>query len=242
MQIFHSRPIKWNLHVNSPDDSQIHDIRSLLKDRAEEEPGTSADEPETLRDESNSISDYPTSLLFGNMRQPATSASLLPRDPEHCHFLLSTFFSNVDPMTRIVHKPALSQRFQNYIEVSYRAYSQQWVNLPNAFSNVLKRSQLKWRRQDSPRPGSYSQMKSLRTFEPLAFAIMYSAVNSMKPDATYDRFQIEKSVMLQRLQRGAELCLHREDVLTTSSFEVLQGFILMLVSCIDWLQRSAILY
>ncbi|KAF4301568.1 hypothetical protein GTA08_BOTSDO06762 [Botryosphaeria dothidea] len=59
---------------------------------------------------------------------------------------------------------------------------------------------------------------------------MYSAVNSMKPDATYDRFQIEKSVMLQRLQRGAELCLHREDVLTTSSFEVLQGFVLMLSS------------
>lgn len=72
--------------------------------------------------------------------------------------------------------------------------------------------------------------KTLETFEPLAFAVFHAAVNSMKPSETIVNFRIEKDVLLHKYRQGLELGLERADFLTTSSIEVLQAFVLLLVS------------
>lgn len=96
-------------------------------------------------------------------------------------------------------------------------------------------------RQDSSRPRPDKLATNLNNFEPLAFAIMYSAVNSMKPQAVWEKFDVDQPALLRRFQQGAELCLNREGVLTSSSLEVLQAFVLLLVSHINTLELPVIM-
>lgn len=128
----------------------------------------------------------------------------LPLSPEHCFSLLETFFSNVDPVARIVHKPLVRRRMTEYVSVSYPSDS-----------------------QSEPKS---SEELGLNGFEPLLFAIFYAAVNSMGAEAVFSRFGAEKRDLLTRYQHGVELGLGREKFLTTSSIEVLQAFVLFLVS------------
>ncbi|KAJ9636899.1 hypothetical protein H2199_007893 [Coniosporium tulheliwenetii] len=71
--------------------------------------------------------------------------------------------------------------------------------------------------------------ETLQTFEPLAFAVFHAAVFSMKPSETVVKFRIEKGVLLHKYRQGLELGLVRADFLTTSSIEVLQAFVLLLI-------------
>ncbi|EKG12022.1 hypothetical protein MPH_10917 [Macrophomina phaseolina MS6] len=188
---------------------EIHDIRTLLRDRTEDDPGGSDEKLASATNEDTSCMECPNSLLFGHTTQTVNIVSLLPADAGLCHYLLDIFISNVDPMTRIVHKPSLLRRFERYIKQSYHSSFQE---------------------QDSSRPRPDKLATNLNNFEPLAFAIMYSAVNSMKPQAVWEKFDVDQPALLRRFQQGAELCLNREGVLTSSSLEVLQAFVLLLSS------------
>ncbi|KAL6706734.1 hypothetical protein ACN47E_005276 [Coniothyrium glycines] len=66
---------------------------------------------------------------------------------------------------------------------------------------------------------------------PIAFAIYFSAINSLPPMVVENRFGHSKESLLDRFQLGVEISLARENYLTTSSLEVFQGFVLWL-TCI----------
>ncbi|KAF2999245.1 hypothetical protein E8E13_002670 [Curvularia kusanoi] len=71
----------------------------------------------------------------------------------------------------------------------------------------------------------------MRETHPLAFAICFSAVNSLPPNVVQSRFGEAKEELLERFQFGVEISLARENYLTTSSLEIFQGFVLWL-TCI----------
>lgn len=79
--------------------------------------------------------------------------------------------------------------------------------------------------------------EQLQNFEPLAYAIFYSALNSLKAEVVQSRFKKDKLSLLRKYQQGLEFSLQQADFLTTSSIEVLQAFIIYLV-CIDFSQVS----
>ena len=66
---------------------------------------------------------------------------------------------------------------------------------------------------------------------PIAFAIFFSAINSLPPKVVQNKFGETKDGLLERFQLGVEISLARENYLTTSSLEIFQGFVLWL-TCI----------
>jgi hypothetical protein len=83
---------------------------------------------------------------------------------------------------------------------------------------------------------------------PMAFAIYFSAINSLPPHVIQSRFGHSKDSLLDRFQLGIEISLARENYLTTSSLEIFQGFVLWL-TCItkeedmgEWLCSSQLTY
>lgn len=66
---------------------------------------------------------------------------------------------------------------------------------------------------------------------PIAYAIFFSAINSLPPKIVENKFAESKESMLERFQLGVEISLARENYLTTSSLEIFQGFVLWL-TCI----------
>ncbi|OCL03759.1 hypothetical protein AOQ84DRAFT_381310 [Glonium stellatum] len=71
----------------------------------------------------------------------------------------------------------------------------------------------------------------VREANPIAFAIFFSAINSLKSSTVKEMFNAKKDVLLEKFQQGLEVSLARDNFLTTSSLEVLQGFLLWL-TCI----------
>lgn len=66
---------------------------------------------------------------------------------------------------------------------------------------------------------------------PIAWAVFYSVINSIPPPVCLEKFGERKDDLLARYELGVEISLARENYLTTSSLEVLQGFLLWL-TCI----------
>lgn len=170
----------------------------LLGDQARGAPGES---PTSERET--------TPFPFSNTGVDSLTA-WLPRSAEDCFSFLEIFFSNVDPMTRLVHKPSLRRRLVLYVNQTYGVTSQ------------------------DAREGSEGSLpdSSIHSFEPLALAMFYSAVNSLSPESVLVRFSADKEALLAQFQRGVELGLGREGFLTTPNIEVLQAFVLLLVSSI----------
>jgi hypothetical protein len=69
------------------------------------------------------------------------------------------------------------------------------------------------------------------THHPLAWGVFYSAINSLPPSVCTERFGDNKEDLLAKYELGVEISLARENYLTTSNLEVLQGFLLWL-TCI----------
>lgn len=67
-------------------------------------------------------------------------------------------------------------------------------------------------------------------FEPLAMSIFYAAVNSMKDTDLVNAFGTNRSHLLNRYRTGTEVHLKRQKFMTSRSFEVLQAFVIFLVS------------
>ncbi|EFE33109.1 C6 transcription factor, putative [Trichophyton benhamiae CBS 112371] len=161
--------------------------------------GTSTESPSPLE---QTIEPFPFSTEV-----PSDSlAPWVPKTAEECFTLLDIFYSNVDPMTRLVHKPSLRKRFLQYTMEIYGPNSQ--TSTDNGTTQT-------------PYP-------AIHTFEPLALAIFYSSINSLSSEAVQARFATEKGPLLARFQRGVEYGLGREDFLTTPRIEVLQAFVLLL--------------
>jgi hypothetical protein len=70
-----------------------------------------------------------------------------------------------------------------------------------------------------------------RETHPIAFAIYFSAINSLPPNVVKGKFHETKASLLDKLQLGVEISLARENYLTSSSLEIFQGFVLWL-TCI----------
>ncbi|KAH7087329.1 hypothetical protein FB567DRAFT_343632 [Paraphoma chrysanthemicola] len=66
---------------------------------------------------------------------------------------------------------------------------------------------------------------------PIAFAIYFSAINSLPPKVVQGKFNETKESLLDRYQLGIEISLARENYLTSSNLEIFQGFVLWL-TCI----------
>jgi hypothetical protein len=132
-----------------------------------------------------------------------------PTSADICLILFDIFYSHVDPMTRIVHKPTLKRRLIQYIDYTYGV---------NASSS-----------DNEDFPAAHSR-EDIHTFEPLALAVFYSAINSLSPEGVLLQFSAEKESLLSQFQCGVQVGLERENFLTTSSIEVLQAFVLLLVS------------
>lgn len=67
-------------------------------------------------------------------------------------------------------------------------------------------------------------------FKPLAMSIFYAAVNSMKHTEIATMFGTDKSYLLNRYQTGTVVHLKRQKLTTSRIFEVLQAFVIFLVS------------
>ncbi|KZF25226.1 hypothetical protein L228DRAFT_236348 [Xylona heveae TC161] len=134
----------------------------------------------------------------------------VPNSREDCYLLLGIFLANVDPMLRLIHKPTFTRKF-------------------DAFVKGLSRQ---------PRRSSHGHTPDDRgkgltgcdPFEPLVLAVFFAAVNSMKTQEVFEKFSIEKGVLLEKFKQGTELALKREKLLTTRSIEVLQAFVILLTS------------
>ncbi|KAF2205158.1 hypothetical protein GQ43DRAFT_59111 [Delitschia confertaspora ATCC 74209] len=82
------------------------------------------------------------------------------------------------------------------------------------------------------KPTVYRKFRSfIREGVPIAFAIFYAATYSLPPKEVEEKFGERKEDLLQRYEQGVEISLARERFLTTSSLEVLQGFVIWL-TCI----------
>ncbi|KAF5657667.1 c6 transcription [Fusarium heterosporum] len=174
---------------------QIHDVKSLLGDESVGEP----------------VESSPTDQAIPIFPFAATTVENLmasaPNSADDCLELLNIFYSNVDPMTRLVHKPTLQRRFTQYINYTYG------TTTPTT----------EHQEAEAPRPD-----QPLHTFVPLALAIFYSAINSLSAENVMRQFGAEKEALLAQFQRGVELGLGRENFLVTPSIEVLQAFVLLL--------------
>ncbi|KAF2750285.1 hypothetical protein M011DRAFT_236973 [Sporormia fimetaria CBS 119925] len=159
-----------SLHYALLAEEQIHDIKALLSNRDPEEDG---DAPTR-----NSLVHL---LSLGRSRVEVPLRQLLPPAP-HRDALLDIYFSSVDPMVRITHKPTLLRKFSSYV-------------------------------QDT---------------QPIAWAIFFSAINTLPPVVCKERFGENKEDLLYRYELGVEISLARENYMTTSSLEVLQGLVLWL--------------
>jgi hypothetical protein len=132
----------------------------------------------------------------------------LPGSAEECFSLLEVSFSNVGPVTRFVHKPSFKYRFTHYVNHIFGLCG--CKDHGTSHANV--------------------SVKMLHIFEPLAFATFYAAINSLSPESVLSAYNADRDSLLAQFQRGVELGLGRENFLTTSSIEVLQAFVLLLVS------------
>ncbi|KAF4952563.1 hypothetical protein FGADI_6634 [Fusarium gaditjirri] len=130
-----------------------------------------------------------------------------PTSADACLTLLDTFYSHVDPMTRIVHKPTLKRRLIQYIDHTYG------VNASSSDDEEFLAAQ---------------SGDDIHTFEPLALAVFYSAVNSLSAEEVLSQFSLEKEALLSQFQYGVQVGLGGENFLTTPSIEVLQAFVLFL--------------
>ncbi|EAU31602.1 predicted protein [Aspergillus terreus NIH2624] len=173
---------------------EIHDVKMLLGDQAR---GGVVDSPPP---------DQTTPPFPFSGTTVESLAPWAPRSAEECSALLEIFYSNVDPMTRLVHKPTLRRRFTQYVNQTYGTT----VQSPGEEAETSRSDH------------------SIRTFEPLALAVFYSAINSVSPEDVTAQFAAEKETLLAQYQRGVELGLGREGFLTTTSIEVLQAFVLLL--------------
>ncbi|KAM5466685.1 hypothetical protein MauCBS54593_005942 [Microsporum audouinii] len=179
---------------------EIHDVKMLLGDRTS---GSSTESPPPLE---QATAPFPFSTSFPTEPPADSLVAWAPKTAEECFSLLDIFYSNVDPITRLVHKPSLHKRFLQYVQEIYgtRTY-------PPGEDGVMPAS-----------------TPAIHTFEPLALAIFYSAINSLSAETVQIRFAAEKGTLLAQFQRGVEHGLGREGFLTTPRIEVLQAFVLLL--------------
>jgi hypothetical protein len=110
---------------------------------------------------------------------------LIPEHQEQRDALLEIYFSNVDPVVRMTHRPSLVNKLPVYVQ------------------NV----------------------------HPLAFAIFYSAINSLPPAVVQSRFGESREELMGKFELGVEIGLARGNYLTTPSLELLQAFVIWL-TCI----------
>nr|RBQ88702.1 hypothetical protein FVER53263_02420 [Fusarium verticillioides] len=174
---------------------EIRDVKMLLG-------GQSDDTPRESLPTVPSESPFPFSGLSTNDLR-----TWAPPSADTCLILLDTFYSNVDPMTRIVHKPTLKRRLIQYIDYTYG------MNAPSS---------------DREECLAAHSGEDTHPFEPLALAVFYSAINSLSAEDALLQFSIEKETLLSQFQHGVQVGLGRENFLTTSSIEVLQAFVLLL--------------
>ncbi|KLO84462.1 putative C6 transcription factor [Fusarium fujikuroi] len=174
---------------------EIRDVKMLLG-------GRSGDAPRESLPTFRSVSPFPFSGSPTNDLR-----TWAPPSADACLLLLDTFYSNVDPMTRIVHKPTLKRRLIEYIDYTY--------GLDASSSD------------DGEFSAAHSG-KDIHTFEPLALAVFHSAINSLSAEDVLLQFSAEKEALLSQFQHGVQVGLGRENFLTTSNIEVLQAFVLLL--------------
>lgn len=145
------------------------------------------------------------SLLLGSEINDSFIVSYYPETMTDCQFFLDIFIENVEPVIHLLHHPTLRQQFHAHI------------------------SCLGFYTSPTIPEGLYKPDAS-RDFEPLAFAIFFSAVYSMDHTTVQTRFGTSKSALLRRFQNGLELSLEKQDLLSSPAIPVMQAFVLFLVS------------
>ncbi|KAJ5150390.1 Transcription factor [Penicillium coprophilum] len=133
----------------------------------------------------------------------ANGATFWPDTREDCYLLLNVFLANIDPIHRIIHRPSLARRFDEFILTHYLL-------------------------EDDHSPGKPNT--NIDTFEPLVMSIFYAAVNSIKDTDMATMFSMDKSYLLNRYRIGTEVYLKRQKFMTSRSFEVLQAFVIFLTA------------
>jgi hypothetical protein len=184
---------------------QLNDIRLLLKgnEKASEQPQETEMDPEhwwlSLNPRLKVAPAY-----HGNAYDIA-----FPDSMEKCYALVQIFFTNVDPMIRIVHQPTVRSRLEEFM-----------------------RSRTSGARISTPE-SDYS----ISNFEPLLWVIFYAAIYSMRPADVVRYHSQDKRELLLLYRRAAQHSLERAHVLSTTSIEVLQALVLLLVSLSRKLSR-----
>ena len=124
-------------------------------------------------------------LGLGRSKIGVSLKQMLPETQEKSEALLEVYFSNVDPVMRVIHGPTLRKKLSTYCHEVH----------------------------------------------PLAFAIYFSAINSLPPAVVESRFGEQKADLINKYETGLEIGLARANYLTSPSLEILQAFIIWL-TCI----------
>lgn len=144
-----------------------------------------------MGDKTDENADVPTqnnlihAIGLGRARLTVSLDMLIPETQEQRDALLDIYFSNVDPVVRITHRPSLIRKLPTYVQ----------------------------------------------DLHPLAFAIFYSAINSLPPAVVESRFGESREELMEKYETGVEIGLARANYLTSPSLELLQAFVLWL-TCI----------
>lgn len=107
--------------------------------------------------------------------------------------LYSLYFSNVDPLFKVLHKPSIADL-------------------------MLERRSYLGRKPSEP------------SVEALSFAIYYSAINTQDFGSCKQKFGDEKIDLLNKYRFALEVCLARADFVNSAEIEVIQAFVIFLVS------------
>ncbi|KAJ4302847.1 hypothetical protein N0V90_001738 [Kalmusia sp. IMI 367209] len=152
---------------------EIQDIKALLGDKTDE----GQDAPTQ-----NNLIHF---ISLGRAKVGTSLEMLLPDTQEEREALLDIYFSNVDPVVRITHRPTLIRKLPTYVHEVH----------------------------------------------PLAFAIFYSAINSLPPAVVENKFGESREDLMAKYELGVEIGLARGNYLTSPSLELFQAFIIWL-TCI----------
>ncbi|KAF5612846.1 C6 transcription factor [Fusarium subglutinans] len=191
--------------------NRLERLEQLLERALSGGPATSQNTTNTASNPEHSKSKYQGLGFSANLQSETLStdgydgALLLESQGGQSRWVSSLHYSLL--ADEAIHKPTLKRRLVQYIDYTYGL---------NASSSEDEESLVTHSGED------------IHTFEPLALAVFYSAINSLPAEDVLLQFSVEKETLLSQFQHGVQVGLGRENFLTTSSIEVLQAFVLLL--------------
>ena len=176
----HLRPEFWSNLSN-----EFNGLRQLI----EEGHTDNEDDNDENRSSSTGVVDSSASIILQDPDSLVDPALSFPAVP-HSEILFRFYFSNFDPLCKILHRPTVDTYFSN-IEA-----------LVDPLTRKFK----------------------FRSLAAVTFAAYFAATNSMSPEECMEHLGEDKSILVGRYRKNAEVALLQADFLNSFEISTLQAF------------------